>query len=64
VTCENTAFSVQADGESRTTHFLEVTYKCPNEPGRQQTELHFVTDLAEQSTTVLPAIVTIITAEK
>jgi hypothetical protein len=64
VTCENTAFSVQADGESRTTHFLEVTYKCPNEPGRQQTELHFVTDLAEQSTTVLPAIVTIINAEK
>jgi hypothetical protein len=55
---------VQADGESRTTHFLEVTYKCPSEPGRQQTELHFVTDLAEQSTTVLPAIVTIINAEK
>lgn len=64
VTCENTAFSVQADGESRTTHFLEVTYKCPNEPGRQQAELHFVTDLAEQSTTVLPAIVTIVTGDK
>lgn len=64
VTCENAGFSVQADGESRTTHFVEVSYKGPAAAGKQQAELHFLTDLTDQPTAVLPAIVNVVIADQ
>ena len=64
VTCENAAFTVQADGESRTTHFVEVSYKGTANAGKQQAELHFLTDLADQPTAVLPAIVNVVPGDQ
>ncbi len=64
VTCENTDFAVQADAESRKTHFIEVSYKGSLTPGQQQAELHFLTDLSDQPTAVLPAIVNVIAEDK
>lgn len=63
VTCDNSAFSVQADSESKSIHFLEVTYKGESQPGKHKADLHFITDLSEQPTAVLPAVVNIITDE-
>jgi hypothetical protein len=64
VTCENAAFTVQADGESRNMHFVEVSYKGIAESGKQQAELHFETDLADQPSAVLPAIVNVVSDDQ
>ena len=60
VTCENSAFSAKADPGSKNVHVISVTYTGEETAGRHEATLHFVTDLPEQSTATMPAIVTVV----
>lgn len=57
VVCDDQAFSVRADGESRKVHFVEVSYRAPGEACCREANLQFITDLVAQPEISLPAIV-------
>jgi hypothetical protein len=63
VTCENSAFSVKAEDGSKNVHVIAVTYTGEATAGRYEASLRFVTDLPEQTTATLPAIVTVVDDE-
>ena len=60
VTCENSAYSAKADPGSKNVHVISVTYTGEASSGRHEATLRFVTDLPEQPTASLPAIVTVV----
>ncbi len=60
VTCENSAFSVQADNTQRkSVHFIEIVFDAPADVSNCEAELKFVTDLVAQPSITLPAIVSV-----
>jgi hypothetical protein len=60
VRCLSEAFRVRADKEAKKIHIVEVTYTGENEPGRHECELSFYTDLDQDASGKLKAIVEIV----
>ena len=61
VTCENLDFVVRADGKAKKVHFLEIVYSA-KQAGSFETDITFVTDLNNGSTTTMKALVTVVPA--
>lgn len=60
VTCTNSSFSVAADPtKSRKVHFIKVSYRSDQPPGRYEYDLEFITDLNSRTTRTVRAVVEI-----
>lgn len=59
VTCEDLNFAVRADGKIKKVHFLEIVYSG-KQTGSFETDLTFVTDLNNGTSTTMKALVTVV----
>lgn len=60
VRCLSDAFRVRADREAKKVHIVEVTYTGENKTGRHECELSFYTDLDNEASGKMKAIVEIV----
>ena len=63
VTCGEDCFDFKKDDQSRAVHFVEVTFKAGENPGRLQTPIKIVTDRGENRGATLTASATVVAAK-
>jgi hypothetical protein len=63
VTCGEDCFDFNTDDQSRTVHFVEVTFRAGENPGRLQTPIKIVTDRGENRGATLTASATVVAAK-
>lgn len=60
VTCGEDCFDFKTDQESRAVHFVDVTFRAGEAPGKLQTPIHIVTDRGEARSPICLASATVV----